>query len=103
MRIVSADEAVSEIKSGQQVYMHGAAATPTVLLDALVRRAPELLDVKIVHMHAEGPHPHLAPSMEGHFRHKALFIGPNARKAINEGRADFIPVFLSDIPRLLEI
>jgi acyl-CoA hydrolase len=102
MRIVSADEAVSEIKSGQQVFMHGAAASPTVLLEALVRRAPELQDVKIVHMHAEGPHPHLDPSMEGHFRHKALFIGPNARKAINEGRADFIPVFLSDIPRLLD-
>ena len=82
--------------------MHGAAASPTVLLEALVRRAPELQDVKIVHMHAEGPHPHLDPSMEGHFRHKALFIGPNARKAINEGRADFIPVFLSDIPRLID-
>jgi 4-hydroxybutyrate CoA-transferase len=102
MRIVSADEAVSQIKSGQQVYMHGAAATPTVLLDALVRRAPELQDVKIVHMHAEGPHPHLDPSMQGHFLHKALFIGPNARKAINEGRAEFIPVFLSDIPRLID-
>ncbi len=102
MRIVSADEAVSEIKSGQQVFMHGAAATPSVLLDALVRRAPELRDVKIVHMHAEGPHPHLDPSMQGHFLHKALFIGPNARQAINEGRAEFIPVFLSDIPRLID-
>ena len=102
MRIVSADEAVSEIKSGQQVFMHGAAATPSVLLAALVRRAPELQDVKIVHMHAEGPHPHLEPDMQGHFLHKALFIGPNARKAINEGRAEFIPVFLSDIPRLIE-
>jgi 4-hydroxybutyrate CoA-transferase len=102
MRIVSADQAVSEIKSGQQVFMHGAAATPEVLLEALVRRAPDLQDVKIVHMHAEGPHPHLDPSMQGHFLHKALFIGPNARKAINEGRAEFIPVFLSDIPRLID-
>jgi 4-hydroxybutyrate CoA-transferase len=102
MRIVSADEAVSSIKSGQQVFMHGAAATPSVLLAALVRRAPELHDVKIVHMHAEGPHPHLEPDMQGHFLHKALFIGPNARKAINDGRAEFIPVFLSDIPRLID-
>jgi len=102
MRIVSADEAVSVIQSGQQIFMHGAAATPSVLLDALVRRAPELRDVKIVHMHAEGPHPHLDPGMEGHFFHRALFIGPNARKAINEGRAEFIPVFLSDIPRLID-
>ena len=49
MRIVSADEAVSSIQSGQQIFMHGAAATPSVLLEALVRRAPELRDVKIVH------------------------------------------------------
>ena len=82
--------------------MHAAAATPSVLLDALVARAPELEDVKIVHMHAEGPHPHLGPGMSGHFLHRALFIGPNARKAINEGRAEFIPVFLSDIPSLIE-
>jgi acyl-CoA hydrolase len=102
MRIVSAQEAVSVIKSGQQVFMQGAAATPSVLLDALVARAPELEDVKIVHMHAEGPGPHLAPEMAGHFRHRALFIGPNARKAINDGRAEFIPVFLSDIPSLFD-
>jgi acyl-CoA hydrolase len=73
-----------------------------VLLDALCRRAPLLQDVKIVHMHCEGPHPHLAPEMEGHLLHRAVFIGPNARKAINEGRAEFIPVFLSDIPRLID-
>jgi 4-hydroxybutyrate CoA-transferase len=102
MRIVSADEAVSEIKSGQQVFMQGAAASPTILLEAMVRRAPDLWDVKVIHMHAEGPHPHLAPEMVGHFCHKALFIGPNARRAINEGRAEFIPVFLSDIPRLFD-
>jgi acyl-CoA hydrolase len=102
MRIVGADEAVSVIQSGQQIFMHGAAATPSVLLDALCRRAPQLQDVKIVHMHCEGPHPHLAPEMEGHLLHRAVFIGPNARQAVNEGRAEFIPVFLSDIPRLID-
>ena len=102
MRIVSAQEAVSGIKSDQQIFMQGAAATPSTLLDALVKRAPELTDVKIIHMHAEGPHPHLAPDMVGHFRHLALFIGPHARRAINEGRAEFIPVFLSDIPLLFD-
>jgi acyl-CoA hydrolase len=102
MRIVSADEAVSVIQSGQQIFMHGSAATPSVLLDALCRRAPLLQDVKLVHMHAEGPHPHLEPEMAGHILHRAVFIGPNARKAVNEGRAEFIPVFLSDIPRLIE-
>ena len=102
MRIVSADEAVSDIQSGQQIFMQGAAATPSVLLDALCRRAPQLQDVKVVHMHCEGPHPHLAPEMAGHLLHRAVFIGPNARQAVNEGRAEFIPVFLSDIPRLIE-
>ncbi len=101
MRVVTAQEAVAGIRSGQQIFVHGAAATPSVLLDALVARACELENVTLVHMHAEGPHPHLGPGMEGHFRHRALFIGPNARQAVNEGRADFVPVFLSDIPRLI--
>ena len=100
MRTVSAEEAVNSITSGDQVYVHCAAATPSVLLDALVDRAPELHHVGVVHLHIEGPGPHLAPEMAGHFRHRALFIGPNARAAVNEGRADYVPVFLSDVPRL---
>ena len=102
MRIVSAQEAVAGIRSGEQVYLQCAAATPSVLLDALVARAEELEDVRIVHLHCEGPGPHLAPEMEGHFRHRALFIGPNARAAVEEGRADYVPVFLSDVPHLFE-
>jgi acyl-CoA hydrolase len=102
MRIVSPDEAVRGIRSGDQVYVQCAAAAPSVLLDALVARAPELRDVGMVHLHTEGPGPHLAPEMAGHFRHRALFVGPNARAAINEGRADYVPVFLSDVPRLFE-
>jgi 4-hydroxybutyrate CoA-transferase len=98
MRVVSAAEAVAGIKSGDHVYMHGGAATPSVLLEALVERAAELHDVQIYHLHAEGPGPHLRAEMAGHFRHQALFIGPNARDAVNEGRADYIPAFLSDIP-----
>ena len=87
MRIVTPAEAVSGIASRQQIYLQCAAATPSVLLDALVARAPELEDVSVVHLHCEGPGPHLAPHMAGHFRHRALFIGPNARAAVNEGRA----------------
>jgi len=102
MRIVTAAEAVADVRSGDQLYIQCAASTPSVLLDALVARAPELSDVSVIHLHCEGPGPHLAPEMAGHFRHKALFIGPNARAAVNEGRADFIPVFLSDVPRLFE-
>ena len=98
MKIVSPAEAVADIRSGDRVYVQCAAAAPSVLLDALVARAPELRDVDVVHLHIEGPGPHLAPEMAGHFRHTALFIGPNARAAVNEGRADYVPVFLSDVP-----
>jgi 4-hydroxybutyrate CoA-transferase len=102
VKIVSAAEAVAGIHSGQQLYLQCAAATPSVLLDALVARAPELRDVSVVHLHCEGPGPHLAPEMAPHFRHRALFIGPNARAAVNEGRADYVPAFLSDVPRLFD-
>jgi 4-hydroxybutyrate CoA-transferase len=102
MRIVSPEEAVAGISSGQQVYVQCAAAVPTVLLDTLVARADDLQDVGMVHLHTEGPGPHLAPGMAGHFRHRALFVGPNARAAINDGRADYVPVFLSDVPRLFD-
>ena len=102
MKIVSPTEAVAGIRSGEQVYVHCASAAPSILLDALVARAEELRDVGMVHLHTEGPGPHLAPEMAGHFRHRALFVGPNARKAINDGRADYVPVFLSDVPRLFE-
>jgi 4-hydroxybutyrate CoA-transferase len=100
MRVVSAAEAVSGIRSGGQVYVHCAAAAPSVLLDALVARADELRDVGLIHLHIEGPGPHLAPEMAPHFRHRALFVGPNARAAVNDGRADYVPVFLSEVPHL---
>ncbi len=100
MRIVTPAEAVAGIRSGDQIFVQAEAATPTELLDALCARAFDLEDVKIVHLHAEGPAPHMAPEMAGHLRHRALFIGPNARQAVAEGRAEYIPVFLSDVPGL---
>src|SRR3954453_12366341 len=102
MRLVSAADAAGVVKSGQSVYLHCAAATPSVLLQALVDRAAELRDVSVVHLPPEGPGPPLRPDMAAHFLHRALFIGPNARIAVNEGRADYVPVFLSDVPRLFE-
>jgi len=102
MRIVEPQEAVAGIGSGDRVYVHGAAGTPSILLDALVARAPELQDVNVVHLHIEGPGPHLAPEMADHFRHRALFVGPNARRAVSDGRADYVPMFLSDVPRLFD-
>ena len=102
MHIVTPEDAVAHVRSGDQVYIQCAAATPSVLLDALVARAPDLRDVAMIHLHIEGPGPHLEPEMAPHFRHRALFIGPNARAAVNEGRAEFVPVFLSDVPVLFE-
>jgi acyl-CoA hydrolase len=100
MHIVTAGEAVAGIGSGQQVFVHGGAASPSVLLEALVRRSAELRDVGMVHFHIEGPAPHLAPEVAESFRHRALFIGANARDAVNQGRADYVPIFLSDVPEL---
>jgi acyl-CoA hydrolase len=100
MKVVSAAEAVGAIRSGQQLFVQGGAATPSVLLDALVARAGELRDVGVVHFHTEGPGPHLQRAVADSFRHKALFIGANAREAVNEGRAEYVPVFLSDVPEL---
>jgi acyl-CoA hydrolase len=102
MKIVTAAEAVAGIRSGQQVYVQCAAAAPSVLLDALVARAADLRDVGVIHLHIEGRGPHLAPAMAPHFRHRALFVGPNARAAVNDGRADYVPVFLSEVPHLFE-
>lgn len=100
MRLVSPEEAVASIGDRHTVFVHGGAATPAALLAALAGRAPELTGVTTVGLHLEGPCPHLEPGMEDHIRHRALFIGPNAREAVNEGRADYVPIFLSDIPRL---
>jgi 4-hydroxybutyrate CoA-transferase len=65
-----------------------------------VARADELSDVEITHLHTLGSAPYVAESMAGHFRHRALFVGGNVRGAVQAGRADFVPVFLSDIPAL---
>lgn len=100
MRLVSAQQAVAGIASGQSLFVHGGAATPSVLLDALVARAAELRRVDVVHLHCEGPAPHVAPALADSFHHRALFIGANTRQAVNEGRAEYIPVFLGDVPRL---
>lgn len=97
---VTAQEAVAQVRSGQRVYVQAGAATPHLLLQELVARHASLRDVELVHMHTEGPAAYALPEMEGHFRHNALFIGPNVRTAVQEGRADYTPIFLSDIPAL---
>jgi acyl-CoA hydrolase len=90
---------VSRISSGMNVFIHGAAATPTPLLDALARRA-DLTGVKLWHIHLEGPLAFTAPEHAGRFRSISLFTGAGLREPVAEGRADFVPIFLSDIPGL---
>ncbi|HSQ54449.1 MAG TPA: hypothetical protein VLM40_01790, partial [Gemmata sp.] len=81
------------------IFLHGAAATPTPLVEALAA-CTDLSGVRIYHLHTEGPAPFAAPGKENAFRSVSLFIGAPLRKAVDEGRADFVPVFLSDIPVL---
>jgi acyl-CoA hydrolase len=100
MRFIHAEEAVSCIASGHRVYIHGGVATPLRLVDAMTARAPELRDVELVHLHTEGSAPYVAPGMEDSFHVNALFVAANLRSAVNEGRADYVPVFLSEIPAL---
>jgi len=98
--MMTADQALALVQSGQRVYIGGGCGVPTPLLDALVRRAPTLRNVEIIHMLTAGDDPTTAPEYGEAFRHNALFIGPNVRRAVQEGRADFTPVFLSEVPRL---
>ena len=98
----SPDEALSCVKSGMRVYIQPGCAEPETLVEALIRRAPEVHDVEIVHMMTMGAAPYVAPEMAGHFRHNAIFIGPNVRDAINDGRADYTPIYLSEIEALFE-
>lgn len=98
-RAVTPDEAVAPLRSGMNVFIHGAAATPTPLLEALARRR-DLEDVRLWHMHLEGPVPFVGPEHAGRFRSVSLFTGANLRAAVAAGWADFVPVFLSDIPAL---
>src|SRR5579875_1598464 len=99
-RTMSAEDAVDLVGSGQRVFVHGACATPQILIDALVRRAHHLRDVRIMHLHSEGAAPYIRPEFAGIFRHEALFVGSNTREAVNAGGADYIPAFLSEIPAL---
>ena len=99
-RRCTAEEAVREIQSGDCVYIHPGCAEPEQLARAMVRRAPELDGVQVIHLLTAGNADYVKPEMKGSFRHVAFFAGSNVRQAINEGRADFIPVFLGEVEAL---
>ena len=99
-RVTSLEEAVSVVTSGSRVYISGNAASPLTLTHALAHRKEDLTDVEVVHVLLLGEDPLSKPGMEGHFRHKSLFVGPADRDAVNQGKAGYIPVFLYEIPDL---
>jgi|RhiMethySRZTD1v2_1073278.scaffolds.fasta_scaffold157317_1 4-hydroxybutyrate CoA-transferase len=98
-KCVSAAEAVRLIKSGDQLFTSGNVATPRLVLRALIARAHELARVQLIHLLLMGDD-FAAPELDNHFRHNALFVGPGDRHAVNTGKADYTPIFLSEIPNL---
>ena len=97
----TAADAAKVVPSNSRVLVGSGCAAPAVLLDALVERAHELENVEVVHLMTKGIAHYVEPKYEGIFRHNAFFIGPNTRPAVREGRADYTPVFLSEIPGLI--
>ena len=101
-KLVTAKEAVTHIKSGDSIIVQPGCAAPMEILNAMVDRKDELTDVKLYHILIVGNIPYLKPGMEKHFKHRAFFIGANSRQAVNEGRAEFIPIFLSEVTLLFK-
>jgi len=97
------DEALRCVQSGMRVYIQPGCAEPETLVEALMRRGPLVKDVEIVHMMTMGAAPYVVPEMAGHFRHNAMFIGGNVREAIQDGRADYTPIYLSEIEELFDL
>ena len=102
-RTTTAEEAVRSIRSGDRVWIHPGCNTPKQLVDAMVARAGELENVEVVHLLTLAEAPYADRGMEGHFRHRAMFTGGNVRDAVNEGRADFVPIHLHEVPGLITI
>ncbi|MEQ9187256.1 MAG: 4-hydroxybutyrate CoA-transferase, partial [Cryomorphaceae bacterium] len=100
MRRVSAEEAMQCLKTGDNIYVHSVAAVPVALIKAMTERGKQLNGVNIYHLHTEGDAPYAARELATKFHIHALFVGANVRQAVNEGRASYIPVFLSEMPIL---
>jgi acetyl-CoA hydrolase len=101
-RIVTPEEAVRAVKSGNRLFLTGNVSVPQKVLAALVEYAPNLRDVEICQALTVGPADYVSPAMEGHLRVNSMFISANIRKAVQEGRADFTPVLLSEFPLLFK-
>ncbi len=101
-KVRTADAAVAAIESGSHIFIGSGAAEPQELVAALVKRAATVFGTEIVHIMTLGLAPYVEPKWGENFRHNALFIGPNVREAVAQGRADYTPIFLGEIPRLFE-
>ncbi len=101
-KFVTPDESVKVIKSEDRVYIQSGCAYPQRLVEAMTARKEELYNVEICHLMVFGEAPYMKPEMEGHFRHNGFFLGGNTRKQVKEGKADFMPIFLSEIPNLIK-
>ncbi len=101
-RVQTAEEAVRVIQSGQRVFLTGNVSVPQKVLAALVEYAPNLQNVEIVQVLTIGPTDYVSSEMQGHLRVNTMFISPNTRQAVQEGRADFTPVLLSEFPLLFK-
>lgn len=99
-KLVSGEEAVKNIRSGNRVVVGHAAGEPSYLIKKMVENKNEYKNVEIVHMVPMGKSEYLDKGMEKHFRHNALFVGGGSRKAVEEGRADFTPIFFYEVPKL---
>jgi acyl-CoA hydrolase len=99
-KYISAEEAVKLVKSGDRVYLQAAAATPTVLANALTERASELRNVEICHLHTEGEARYANPELADSFHVNSFFIGGNVRHTLKAGNGSYTPVFLSELPYL---
>ena len=100
-RVTTAEKAVECVRSGDHVWLHAGCNNPEELVRALVARADELENVEVAHLLTFGYAEHTNAKHQKSFRHRAMFTGGNVRQAVNEGRADWVPVFLSEIPRLI--
>lgn len=100
-RLATPAEAIALIRPGRRILIGSGAAEPVALVEALVTAGEHLADNEIVHLLTLGPAPYVRAELADRFRHAAFFIGPNVREAVQDGRADFIPVFLSEIPELI--
>lgn len=101
-KVTDAATALTAVHSGNRVYLGGGAGVPVALIQGLMACASELRDVELTHILTFADAPYAAPAYQSHFRVNALFIGHNVRTAVQTGRADFTPVFLSEIPRLFQ-